>query len=299
MAVFAKFVRYFDEVVRRGSIRGAAERLNIASSAIDRQILKVEEELDAPLFERLPQGMRLTAAGEHMIVHVRRWQREFDQVKAQIGNLRGLQGGRVTIAIAETLSGNLIARYLTGFRDRYPRVAMVVHVASTHVPDLVLAGDADVGLTFTSTTNRMLRVERSIALGVGAVVLPNHPLAAHKRVHLRECAEFPLILPDETKMLRSAIEIGSARAGLDLHPAVVAGNFNMMKAFVTNGLGVALLCSADVYEEVRHGTLTFVPLADRSIPPSFLSLITGPNPSVIASQLTQWLGRAMDDLETA
>jgi DNA-binding transcriptional LysR family regulator len=62
---------YMHEIARCGSIRKAAARLNVASSAINRQILALEEEMGAPLFERLPRGLRLTAAGELCIEHIR------------------------------------------------------------------------------------------------------------------------------------------------------------------------------------------------------------------------------------
>ena len=62
--MFSRFTVYFDEVVRAGSIRRASERLNISPSAIDRHILLMEENLGVQLFERMPQGLRLTAAGE-------------------------------------------------------------------------------------------------------------------------------------------------------------------------------------------------------------------------------------------
>src|SRR5262245_32945798 len=56
LPVFSPFIRYFDEVARQGSIRRAADRLNVAPSAVNRQILKLEDELGAPLFERLPRA---------------------------------------------------------------------------------------------------------------------------------------------------------------------------------------------------------------------------------------------------
>ena len=66
-----RFLKYFDEVVRAGSIRLAAERLHVAPSAVNRRIQDLEEELGLPLFERLPRGMRLTAAGELFVTYVR------------------------------------------------------------------------------------------------------------------------------------------------------------------------------------------------------------------------------------
>ena len=59
-----RILDYVDEVARSGSIRKAAEQLNVTASAVNRRIMDLEEELGAPLFERLPRGVRLTTAGE-------------------------------------------------------------------------------------------------------------------------------------------------------------------------------------------------------------------------------------------
>jgi DNA-binding transcriptional LysR family regulator len=73
MPAFSRFLRYFTVVGRLGSIRRAAEELNISASAIDRQILAAEEELGIALFERLPTGLRLTSAGEMMMAQAGQW----------------------------------------------------------------------------------------------------------------------------------------------------------------------------------------------------------------------------------
>jgi len=75
MPAFSRFLRYFMVVGRLGSIRKAAEELNVSASAIDRQILKVEADLGLRLFERLSTGLRLTAAGEILMAAGGRWQK--------------------------------------------------------------------------------------------------------------------------------------------------------------------------------------------------------------------------------
>src|SRR3546814_17952353 len=67
----ARMLTYLDEVARCGSIRKAAARLNVASSAINRQIIALEEQIGEQIFERMPRRLRLTATGELMIEHVR------------------------------------------------------------------------------------------------------------------------------------------------------------------------------------------------------------------------------------
>ena len=89
--VFSRFANYLDEIARQGSIRKAAEILNISASAIDKQLIVAEEELDVALFERLPGGMRPTSAGEILVLAIRNWRREFARVQTEITQLKGLR----------------------------------------------------------------------------------------------------------------------------------------------------------------------------------------------------------------
>jgi DNA-binding transcriptional LysR family regulator len=93
----SKLLRYLDEVARSGSIRAAAQRLNVASSAVNKQILMIEEQLGVKLFERLPRGLRLTAAGELMVAHIRQTMNNYRNVEADIRDLQGLRSGEVTL----------------------------------------------------------------------------------------------------------------------------------------------------------------------------------------------------------
>lgn len=63
MRPISQTFRCFDEVVRRGSIRKAAQALHLTAAAVHQQILNLEEQVGSPLFDRLPRGMQLTTAG--------------------------------------------------------------------------------------------------------------------------------------------------------------------------------------------------------------------------------------------
>ena len=88
---------YVDEIARCGSIRKAAARLNVASSAVNRQILALEEEIGAPIFERLPRGLRLTAAGELCIEHIREVLKNYERLEGRIRGLKMPQAGKVSM----------------------------------------------------------------------------------------------------------------------------------------------------------------------------------------------------------
>ena len=107
---FSRFLRYFQVVGRAGSIRRAAETLNVSASAIDRQILRAEGDLNLPLFERLPGGLRLTAAGELLMDAAQRWGRDYDQLMMRLEDLRGLRRGHVRIAVIQALALGFLPR---------------------------------------------------------------------------------------------------------------------------------------------------------------------------------------------
>ena len=123
---------YFDAVRRYGSIREAARRLDVAASAVNRQILKFEGEVGLPLFERLSDGMKLTPAGEIFARHAiavlqdeKRAASEFDALKGlrrRLDAASAAQGHRAGInfplgKLAGGMGVALGAAWLSG-RDR-------------------------------------------------------------------------------------------------------------------------------------------------------------------------------------
>jgi DNA-binding transcriptional LysR family regulator len=294
--MLSRFALYFDEVAKRGSIRRASEVLNIAPSAIDRQILRMEARLGVPLFERRPQGLRLTAAGELLVGTVRRWRRDLRGVEAQIDELRGLRRGEVSVAMVEG-AAEFITRSLQGFSQRYPGIVYRLQVSQSQaVVDLVLKGEADIGIAFNPPDGHEIRVERTLIYQLGAVVLPDHMLASRDEVTLAECSDHPLVGPDETNALRGILEGAWARnVGAPPRFAATASSIALIKSLVLKGIGVGLLTPIDVAAEVAAGQLRFVPIGQAKLPLSVLSLISasGRPLATAASLLVQHLAAAM------
>jgi DNA-binding transcriptional LysR family regulator len=273
--MLSRFAIYFDEVARRGSIRRASEHLNVAPSAIDRQILKMEERLQVPLFDRHAHGMRLTAAGEVMIGLVRRWRREIRSAEAQIDELRGLRRGEVTLALAEG-SSEFVTRALLTFRSLYPGIMFRLQIAPSQlIVDLVLRGEVEIGVTFNPPERQELRVERAFVSQIGAIVTPDHPLAGASEVTLAQCADYPLVGPDEAHSLRIVVDRAWA-ANLEGTPrfAASANSVELIKALVMGGMGVGLLTPVDIVAESEQGLLRFIPLKGSQIPLSVLSIVS-------------------------
>ena len=93
LRVHSPALRYFDVVRRAKSIREAARQLNVASSAVNRQIIKLEEEIGTPLFDRTQSGLVLTPVGEALARHVISVFQDLERTGADIADLQGAHVG--------------------------------------------------------------------------------------------------------------------------------------------------------------------------------------------------------------
>lgn len=253
-------LRYIDEVARAGSIRKASRVLNVAASAINRHILEVEQDLGAPVFERLPRGLRLTTSGEMLVAHIRETLRGHDRMRAQIEALRGLSRGEVTIATMATLAAGKLAEVVAGFREAHPMIR--VRVLSGDRETLiarVAEGEADLGLGYNLALDARLRRVWEARHRMGATVAPDHPLAARRMVRVTDCLAFPLVLADRGLSLREVVE-NLMPAGTELAPAVETNSMEMMKRLAGRAPHVTFLNRVDVDRELRDGDLVFLPL---------------------------------------
>jgi DNA-binding transcriptional LysR family regulator len=273
MMLHSRMLRYLDEVARAGSIRKAADRLNIASSAINRQILTLEQELGTPIFERLRKRLRLTATGELLIAHVRQTLREHERMRARIEDLRGLRHGKVVIATMGGLAGSILPAIITAFRQRHPGAQTVVTVLPVGEIMAALAnGEAELGLGFDLPEDAALRVSATFECKLGAVVRPGHPLAGLRSVSLSACLGYPIILPATGLTLRRTLDDAFARSTIKIVPVLETNAIELIKRTAMLDLGIGFLNVVDVAEERRRGELAFVPLSDRHVKPQLLKL---------------------------
>lgn len=271
----ARVLRYLDEVVRSGSIRKAAEKLHVAPTAINRQILELEQSLGTPLFERIHKRLRLTPLGEMVLGHVRQTLREHQLLLSQVEEYKGVHRGEVSLAVTAGLAGSLIPSLVHAFRRSHPGIVLrITDLPVAAITAAVDAGAADLGLAYLPPGPGTLRMLASSEWRVGAVVAPSHPLAGLASSQLADCVGSPLILPAASLSLRGLLDAGAAQAGVELHPAIEASSTALMRRLVELGTGLTFLNPLDVIEECARGTLVYVPLRDESLSPQTLQLVT-------------------------
>jgi DNA-binding transcriptional LysR family regulator len=270
----SRLLRYLDEVARLGSIRKAAARLNVASSAINRQILALESEIGAPIFERMPRRLRLTTTGEVLIAHVRDTLKAHQRVEAQIEAFKGLTRGEVAIATMNGLAAGPLPRFLSGILDQHPRVLLRLRVLPfDQMTNAVLTGDADMALTYNPPNSPGLRVVASHDLAIGAVVLPTHPLTKCRTLRLADCIGFPIAVADASMTIRPAVDLAFSRANLLLQPTIETNSIEFMKKIARSGQAITFLNAVDVAEEVAADEIRHLPVQELSAHPIALKLL--------------------------
>lgn len=286
MPAFSRFLRYFMVVGRHGSIRKAADELNVSASAIARQILNVEAEIGTPLFERLPTGLRLTAAGEIMMAAGNRWQKNMQDIRAQIEDLRGLKRGHVDFAIIDALAKGYIPSVVRSVQERYPGITVGVKVqANDEVRKAVASGEVDFGILFEPHSYRDLTVRAFVEVVLGFITPPGHPLGELSEARFSAAIGEPLIVPAEVLAISQQIAVLEGTTGMDMGRIATSDNIQMIASLVQAGAGVGILSSLDVITEVQAGQVSFTRISDALLRPMTLALCTNSarTPSYAAS----------------
>lgn len=256
---------YLDAVARAGSIRKAAEGLHVASTALNRRILNLEEELGTPLFERLTHGVRLTAAGEIFMGYVRNSLSDLGSAVSRIEQLRGLVRGEVQLAAAESVTADLLPEAMARFRARHPGVRFRVRSGGTESLVKLLQDDAaDLLLAHDPPPDDVLQPLAEWPQSLCALMRPDHPLATRNRLRLADCAPYPVALGEEGFGGRRLVDKVLAANRLQLDVALVASTVQGMVAFTRQTGAVSFQFDIGARHELRLGGLVAVPLSDRA-----------------------------------
>jgi DNA-binding transcriptional LysR family regulator len=253
------------EVAKCGSIRRAAERLNITPSALTRQIQDLEHELGTPLFERLASGMRLNAAGELLVRHIKDQIADLERVRSQIADLSGVRRGHVTLACSQAFVTKLIPEEIETYRSQFPEVRFAVKVRDHALGVAALdAMDADLALLLQPPHSAELQVLQICRTQLCALMRATHPLSRERGpVRLRDCLAYPTALPDHTLATRHHIEQSLARRGMPLEPTIESGSIEFLRNVVLRENALSLQSPSGIPDDPN---LVTRPIDARDLP---------------------------------
>lgn len=260
------WLRVFLEVARHGSFTGAARTLGWTQSAVSRQISSLEGALGgAPLFDRLPRGVRLTEAGRILVPYAEAVAEALHGAGRELAALREAAGGRLRFGAFATADAALVPQALAAFRARHPRVRTSREEGFTPVLlDRLAAGHLDLAVVSTTGGAPLGAYELHHLLdeSLYVAVPAGHELAGHGPVHLAQLADADWISGSprpEGTLLDAAL-----RQGFRPRVAHVVGEWIAKQGYVAAGLGVTLipaLAAASVRPDIA-----LLPVLDEDAP---------------------------------
>jgi DNA-binding transcriptional LysR family regulator len=274
----ASVLRYFVEVARSGSIRKAAQHLFVASSAVNRQILQLEGELGCELFDRLPGGMRLNAAGRLVLQHAQSTLNDFQLLRTDLDALRGERTGHIDLVAMDSLFTRILPDAVAEFAHDYPAVTFtLLAMPPADIPAAVVDGKADIGIAFMDQKPPGLDVAFTAKFPIGVLMAPDHPLARRYELSYADLRGQPFLLAHSRWPLYSTMAPAFAEFWDSLSPVMVSNVSPVIKQAVLAGRGLSFFTKLGFLDEVADGRAVWRPLADPAINRMKLALATRRN----------------------
>ncbi|MBN1963420.1 MAG: LysR family transcriptional regulator [Anaerolineae bacterium] len=233
---------YFVAVAETGNFSRAAERCNVAQPSVSQQIMKLEQELGTPLFDRLQRKVVLTDAGRRLLPRANRILAEVNDIEH--GLRREVQDGYGTLAVGfiPTISSFVLPRAIKRFGERFPQATLIVHEDLTEalVNDLV-DGKLDVAITSLPIHHKLIHTEELLAEPLMVASSRAHDPITRASIRVRELDDFPFIALNEVHCLGEQVQSFCYQQSLDVQIVCNTAQLSTVQNCVALGLGVSLV----------------------------------------------------------
>jgi LysR family hydrogen peroxide-inducible transcriptional activator len=233
-------LRYFCAVARHGTFTRASEVEHVAQPSLSQQILKLEAELGARLFDRLPRSAKLTVFGKAFLPKAERILRELEEARTELRNMSGNERGEVVVGIIPTIAAYLLPRLLNGFAARHPLIT--IKIIEDITPTLVQRlheGTIDLAVAALPIAGSELASVELFEEKFYAVLPEKHRLASRGHISLAELNREPFLLLKEGHCFRDSVIAACHKAKMSPSIIFESGQFATIMAMVSAGMGVS------------------------------------------------------------
>lgn len=249
----------FREVVEHGGFTAAAEALLISQPLVSAHVKDLEGYYGVRLFDRTNRKVRLTEAGRILDSYARQILTTSSEAKNALDEYKGLRQGELVLGASTTPGAYLLPVILGDFHREFPgiKLDMLVH-GSRQVGEWVAEGRVELGVIGQEPDLPGLESEPLADDELVVIAAPSHPLAHAERVTVEDLTTADFISREPGSGTRATADAAVRALGSELIPFMELGSISAIKGAVAAGLGVSMLSSCAVEEELRFGTLVAV-----------------------------------------
>lgn len=274
---FSRFAEYFIAVAKTGSLRKAADQLYISVSAVHRQITLAEEELGVALFERLPNGLKLTLAGELLYADLRNWQKDFQMTQKRLNEIQGLQRGAIDFGMISALCEGFVTQVIQSIHQDYPWINFNICVLdSESVAEMVINAELDFGLILNPKHQHQLQISSFIEVPLGFVIPKQHPLANKEKIYFSDTLEFNHISPAAPLIIHDHVTALYKKHDFNPPHKIECNNIRMMISLLRQNLGIGIMSYLDAYPFIENDAFEFRVIHENGLHPITLALCVAP-----------------------
>lgn len=294
----------FRKVVELKSFTKAAEAVLLSQPTVSEHIRNLEEELGLKLVDRLGREVEPTPVGMVLYRYAVRMTQLQQEALQAVTRYNGDLSGELRIG-ASTIPGSyILPRMLSSFCSRYQEVKPVVRINSSRtIAAQIVEGSVDIGLVGAIWNERGLEWTAAFTDTLVLAVPALHPLAGAESVKLQDLRDLPFIQREIGSGTRRVVARMFEQQGIreaDLQEVALLGSNEAVRESVKAGLGVAIISSRSVAQDVQCGHLVAVPLDDPvAIRPIYLLQRKNRELSPVAAAFVEYLQLAADEEEPA
>jgi len=276
-------LRILKAIAAEGSFKRAADSLYVSQPAVSLQVQNLERQLDVPLFDRGGRRAQLTEAGHLLLSYGDRILSLCEETCRAIEDLQNLQGGTLIVGASQTTGTYLLPRMIGNFRQRYPEVAVQLHVHSTRRTAWSVAnGQVDlavIGGEVPPELQESLEISPYAEDELALILPSNHLFARQGLIQKDDLYKLQFISLDSQSTIRKVIDQVLTRCGIETRRLKVEMELNSIEAIknaVQAGLGAAFVSISAIEKELQMGVLRRVRIHDVVVNRT-LSVIVNPN----------------------
>jgi molybdate transport repressor ModE-like protein len=253
-------------VAEHGAVTEAAAALGISQSALSRRIDQLEEELGAPLLERVGRGVALTALGRLALEEGKQLVQRYDRLKARIVEHLHLDAGVVRIGGGATAVGFLLPGAIAGFLKQHPGVIFQVKEAgSREIEAAVGSEELELGIVTAPTRARDL-LERPLTRDrIVLVASKDHALAGRERIDARSLHGQNLVGFEAGSAVRWLIDAALREAQVEVNVVMELRSAAAILQMVETTGSLGFVSELSVLPDRSRRGRSVVPLAVRGL----------------------------------